>query len=68
MGKTLIDIDDGLLEQARRILGTDTKKATVNGALRDVVRRWAAVKFGELARSGIFDELLRADKVERSCR
>jgi Arc/MetJ family transcription regulator len=63
MGKTLVDIDLELLEQARRILGTGTKKATVNSALREVVRRWAAVEFGELARSGVFDELLKAEPV-----
>ena len=55
MGKTLIDIDPELLEQAQQILGTGTKKNTVNTALREVVRRWAAKEFGELARSGIFD-------------
>jgi Arc/MetJ family transcription regulator len=61
MPKTLIDIDAELLDLARRILGTATKKDTVNGALRDIVRRWAAVEFGELARRGIFDDLLKAE-------
>jgi Arc/MetJ family transcription regulator len=60
MAKTLIDIDDELLERARPILGTATKKDTVNAALREVVRRWAAQEFGELARSGVFDALLAA--------
>jgi Arc/MetJ family transcription regulator len=74
MGKTLVDIDLELLTQAQDILGTATKKATVNGALREVVRRWAAQELGELARGGVFDELLeRADDrepgelAERSC-
>jgi Arc/MetJ family transcription regulator len=57
MGKTLIDLDDELLAQARVVLGTGTKKDTVNAALREVVRRWAVVEFGLLARTGIFDEL-----------
>ena len=35
--KTLIDIDDDLLEAAREVLGTTTKKDTVNTALREVV-------------------------------
>jgi Arc/MetJ family transcription regulator len=61
MGKTLIDIDLELLSQAQEILGTTTKKATVNGALREVVRRWAAVQLGELARGGVFDELLKRE-------
>jgi len=61
MAKTLIDIDDELLERAQHVLGTATKKATVNGALREVVRRWAAAEFGELARSGVFAGLVPAD-------
>jgi Arc/MetJ family transcription regulator len=63
MGKTLIDIDPELLAEAQQILGTGTKKATVNSALREVVRRWAALEFGVLARSGVFDDLLKAEMV-----
>ena len=37
MAKTLIDVDDALLEAARDVLGTSTKKDTVNTALREVV-------------------------------
>jgi len=35
--KTVIDIDDVLLAAARSLLGTTTKKATVNAALAEVV-------------------------------
>jgi Arc/MetJ family transcription regulator len=35
--KTLIDIDDDLLEAAREALGTTTKKDTVNTVLREVL-------------------------------
>ena len=38
MAKTLIDIDDDLLEAVREVLGTTTKKETVNTALREVLR------------------------------
>ena len=58
MGKTLIDVDEDLLTQAQQILGTTTKKSTVNGALRDLVRRNAAEQFIELARGGAFAGLL----------
>jgi Arc/MetJ family transcription regulator len=68
MAKTLIDVDDELLTRAQQILGTDTKKATVNTALREIVRRWAAVEFGTLARSGIFAELLKTESEQQSCR
>ena len=35
---TQIDLDQELLRQAARILGTTTKKATVNEALRRIVQ------------------------------
>jgi Arc/MetJ family transcription regulator len=48
MAKTLVDIDDALLEAAREVLGTSTKKDTVNAALREVLaaqeRRRASVE------------------------
>jgi Arc/MetJ family transcription regulator len=37
MAKTLIDVDDELLEEATTALGTVTKKDTINEALRKVV-------------------------------
>jgi Arc/MetJ family transcription regulator len=36
MAKTLIDIDEESLDAAQRVLGTATKKDTVNAALRQV--------------------------------
>jgi Arc/MetJ family transcription regulator len=71
VSETLIDVDDELLAQVQHILGTDTKKATVNGALREVVRRWAVVEFGHLARSGLFAGMLDggpAESGEPECR
>lgn len=38
MSRTLIDLDDDLLAQAAAVLGTGTKKDTVNSALGEVVR------------------------------
>ncbi len=37
--RTNIEIDDDLLDAARRIAGTDTKRATVELALRELARR-----------------------------
>ena len=37
MAKTLIDVDEARLAQAQQILGTKTKKDTVNAALAEVV-------------------------------
>ena len=38
MSTTQLELEPGLLEQAASILGTTTKKATVNEALRRVVQ------------------------------
>lgn len=64
MAKTLIDVDDALLEAARDVLGTSTKKDTINTALREVVamqRRADAVEgFVEwLGRNEPWDDSVR---------
>ena len=66
MPKTLIDIDPNLLAQVRELLGTTTKKATVHGALWEVVRRAAVREFSELAAGGIFDARLNTETVARA--
>jgi Arc/MetJ family transcription regulator len=53
--KTLIDVDVELLNRAKELLGTLTKKDTVNAALRELVRRDAAVQFVALIRAGALD-------------
>jgi Arc/MetJ family transcription regulator len=40
MTKRLVDIDDEILEEARRALGTTTLKDTVNGSLHAAVRAY----------------------------
>ena len=37
--RTNIEIDDELLDAARRVAGTNTKRATVEFALRELARR-----------------------------
>ena len=37
--RTNIEIDDALLEESRRLLGTATKRETVDAALREIVDR-----------------------------
>lgn len=39
MAKTSLEINDSKLKQAREILGTQTKRATVDAALDEVIRR-----------------------------
>jgi len=42
--RTIVDVDDALLEAARAELGTATKKDTVNEALRYVAERKARAR------------------------
>jgi Arc/MetJ family transcription regulator len=55
MTMTAIDLDDNLLFRAREILGTTTKKDTVNTALREVVRRDAADRLLETMASDVIE-------------
>jgi len=61
MTRTLIDIDDALLLQAQQVLGTGTKKDTVNSALAEVVALQARRNFLAAARNGAFAELADPD-------
>ena len=58
----LIDIDDDALAEASALLGTKTKKDTVNAALRETAERMrranALARLAELGESGAFDEPL----------
>jgi Arc/MetJ family transcription regulator len=55
MTKRLIDVDDEKLAEVRALLGTATSKATVNGALDEVIalakRRTALVDVSAVAGS-----------------
>lgn len=59
MTKTLIDLDDEALAEAAKLLGTSSKKDTVNAALREIVdrrRRAAAVaRMREMMAEGEID-------------
>lgn len=58
----LIDIDDDALAEASDLLGTKTKKDTVNAALRETAERLrrarALARLAELGEAGAFDDLL----------
>lgn len=65
----LIDIDDDALAEAAELLGTKTKKDTVNTSLRETAgrlrRAQALARLAELGQSGAFDELLDKDTYRR---
>ncbi|MGH3683392.1 MAG: type II toxin-antitoxin system VapB family antitoxin [Natronosporangium sp.] len=62
MTKVLIDVDDDALTEASALLGTKTKKDTVNRALRETADRLrranALARLAELGENGAFDDLL----------
>lgn len=57
MTKTLIDLDDDLLQRAQEASGIPTKKGVVTAALEDMVRRAALDRYVEFASSGALDDL-----------
>ncbi len=66
MARTVIDLDDELVADVARALGTRTKKETVNTALREVLenrrRAVALTRLRETAADGGFDLALLEDK------
>ena len=62
----MIDLDDDILADVARALGTRTKKDTVNAALREVLenrrRALALTKLRQATADGAFDLALLADK------
>jgi Arc/MetJ family transcription regulator len=57
MSKTLLDLDDELLAQAAELLGTKTKKDTVNRALSEYVKYRLRMSFGVRLASGELPDL-----------
>jgi Arc/MetJ family transcription regulator len=56
LSRTVIDLDDDLVEQAAALFGTSSKVATVNAALADAVNRAKRVAFIDwLAAGGLPD-------------
>ena len=66
MSRTVIDLDDELVADVARALGTRTKKDTVNTALREVLenrrRAVALTRLREAAAEGTFDLGVLEDK------
>jgi len=64
MGRLTATLDDELLEEARRVMATRTKRETIEAALREVVRQARARK--ALEHKGRFDlGFSRADLLRR---
>ncbi|MFE4971866.1 type II toxin-antitoxin system VapB family antitoxin [Kitasatospora sp. NPDC056651] len=63
MSMTNVDIDDTILAEAMRLMGTTTKKDTINNALADYVNRLkrleAMEKLSRRAAAGQFEPTIR---------
>ncbi|OKH99699.1 antitoxin [Streptomyces sp. CB02923] len=59
MSRTVIDLDDDLVADVAKALGTNTKKETVNTALREVLesrrRALALARLRAAGGDGVFD-------------
>lgn len=70
MSITQIDIDDEALAEAMRLMGTSTKKDTVNTALREyaarIKRLQAAEKLAARAARGEFDAAAAAHEAAKA--
>ncbi|WP_040803043.1 type II toxin-antitoxin system VapB family antitoxin [Nocardia concava] len=66
MARTVIDLDDQLVADASKALGTTTKKDTVNAALREILeirrRAVALTRLQEMVADGAIDVEIFEDK------
>lgn len=66
MTRTMIDLDDDLLAEVSKALGTSTKKDTVNSAMREVLetrrRAMALTRLRALVADGAVDSEFLMDK------
>jgi len=68
VSRTVIDTNDELLERARAVLGTGTKKDTVNAALAQVVALNARRQFLDDARDGDLADAVDDEEMEQAWR
>lgn len=68
MSRTMIDLDDALVAEAAEILGTTTKRATVNGALAEFVSAAKRQRFMEMLDEGVFSDLGDPEVMARAWR
>ncbi|MFE7562415.1 type II toxin-antitoxin system VapB family antitoxin [Kitasatospora sp. NPDC057500] len=70
MSITNVDVDDAILAEAMRLMGTTTKKDTINGALADYVNRLkraeALERLSARAARGEFDPTERIHRARKA--
>jgi len=70
MTRTMIDLDDEMVAQAKEIYGTKTKAAAVRAAVEDAVKRHLRQQFIDAVKSGELDfsEIVEETKVTTAAR
>ncbi|WP_328768178.1 type II toxin-antitoxin system VapB family antitoxin [Streptomyces sp. NBC_00286] len=70
MARTMIDLDDEMVAQAKEIYGTKTKAAAVRAAVEDAVKRHLRQQFIDAVKSGDLDfsEIVEETKVPDSAK
>jgi Arc/MetJ family transcription regulator len=70
MARTMIDLDDAMVSQAKEIYGTKTKAAAVRAAVEDAVKRHLRQQFIDAVKSGELDfsEIVEETKVATPAR
>ncbi|MEV8021180.1 type II toxin-antitoxin system VapB family antitoxin [Streptomyces sp. NPDC054871] len=70
MARTMIDLDDEMVTQAKEIYGTKTKAAAVRAAVEDAVKRHLRQQFIDAVKSGELDfsEIVEETKVPDSAK
>lgn len=66
MATTQIDLDQALLREAAEVLGTTTKKATVNEALRQVVARERQLRHLRKLAAGALPDLRNPEVMDKA--
>ncbi|AYG03315.1 type II toxin-antitoxin system VapB family antitoxin [Gryllotalpicola protaetiae] len=68
MSKTLVDLDDALLERAVKLSGIPTKKGVITTALEQLVRRLELDDYERFVTSGAVDDLSDAEVIRSAQR
>lgn len=68
MTKTLIDINDDVLERAMELSGLPTKRAVVASALEAYVRRMELTRYADFVAGGVLVDLADPAVIERAQR
>ena len=66
MSRTILDVNDELLDAAAKIFGTTTKRATVNAALEAAVNREKRRAFADWLKQGGLPDLTDGEQTDRT--